>query len=266
MGSAQGMIAEARTSLGMKGRPNAITRDYAKRHGDDFLRAPWCDMAVTYWARRSGNAKAVLPGGDRAYTVWHAQDFQKIGRWYKGTTADVDKARPGDIVFFDWGESTTIGAIDHVGVVEKALGGGRVQTIEGNTGDQCLRRVRSSAVIAGFGRPDYQEDDMPLSDEDLKKIRDIVWNTDTAPAPKGTPADNPTWRHVNIIRDTYSSLQQVKAAVEALAAQSPAGDRQALAQGVLNGLPPEAIVEAVAALPPETARQVLDGLRARLES
>ena len=155
MGSAEGMIAEARRSLGMKGRPNAITRDYAKRHGDEFLRAAWCDMAVTYWARRSGNADAVLPGGDRAYTVWHAQDFQKIGRWYKGTTANVDKARPGDIVFFDWGESTTIGAIDHVGVVEKVLGGGRVQTIEANTDDACKRRVRGSAVIAGYGRPAY---------------------------------------------------------------------------------------------------------------
>jgi hypothetical protein len=119
-------------------------------------------MAITYWARRSGNAGAVLPGGDRAYTVWHAQDFQKIDRWFSGTTANVDDVKPGDIVFFDWGTSNLIGAIDHVGVVEKALGGGRVQTIEGNTGDQCLRRVRSSSVIAGLGRPDY-EDDKPYA-------------------------------------------------------------------------------------------------------
>ncbi|MFF5259554.1 peptidoglycan-binding protein [Actinomadura viridis] len=112
-------------------------------------------MAVTYWARRSGNAAAVLPGGDRAYTVWHAQDFQKIGRWHTGTTANVDRARPGDIVFFDWGNTNSVGAIDHVGVVEKVLGGGRLQTIEGNTGDACKRRVRSSSAIAGYGRPDY---------------------------------------------------------------------------------------------------------------
>ncbi|MFC5749204.1 CHAP domain-containing protein [Actinomadura rugatobispora] len=264
MGSAEGMLAEARKSLGMSGRPNTITRDYAKRHGDEFLRAAWCDMAVTYWARRSGNAGAVLLGGDRAYTVWHAQDFQKADRWFTGTTANVNKARPGDIVFFDWGNTNSVGAIDHVGVVEKALGGGRVQTIEGNTSDQCLRRVRSSTAIAGYGRPDYQEDDMPLSNEDLQKIRDIVWNSDTAPAPSGSAADNPTWRHVNIVRDTYSSVQQVKAAVAALAAQSPAGDQRALAQGVLTGLPPEAIVEAVATLPPENAQKVLDGLRSRL--
>jgi hypothetical protein len=155
MGSAKGMLAAARKSLGMSGRPNAITRDYAGRHGNEFLKASWCDMAVTYWARRSDNAEAVLPKGDRAYTVWHAQDFQKADRWYSGTTANVNRARPGDVVFFDWGHSNKIGAIDHVGVVEKALGGGRVQTIEGNTGDACKRRVRSSSVIAGFGRPAY---------------------------------------------------------------------------------------------------------------
>ncbi|TDD31544.1 CHAP domain-containing protein [Actinomadura sp. KC06] len=153
--SAAKMIAEARKSIGMSGRPNKITKEYAERHGDEFLRAAWCDMAVTYWARHSGNASAVLPGGDRAYTVWHAQDFQKAGRWHSGTTASVNQAKPGDIVFFDWGATNSIGAIDHVGVVEKVLGGGRLQTIEANTGDACKRRVRSSSVIAGYGRPAY---------------------------------------------------------------------------------------------------------------
>lgn len=155
MGTAVAMLAEARRSLGVRGRPNYITKDYANRHGAAFLSAPWCDMAVTYWARNSGNTAAVLPGGERAYTVWHAEDFRKIGRWHSGTTANVNRAKPGDIVFFDWGLSNSIGAIDHVGIVEKVLGGGRVQTIEGNTGDACLRRIRSASVIAGYGRPAY---------------------------------------------------------------------------------------------------------------
>lgn len=156
MGDASGMLAAARAALGMSGVPNAITLDYAGRHGEEFRKAAWCDMAVTYWARKSGNEAAVLPGGDRAYTVWHAQDFQKIGRWYPGTVANVNRAEPGDIVFFDWGRSDSISAIDHVGVVEKVLGGGRVQTIEGNTGNAVKRRVRSADVIAGYGRPAYK--------------------------------------------------------------------------------------------------------------
>jgi peptidoglycan hydrolase-like protein with peptidoglycan-binding domain len=155
MGTAAGMLAAARSSIGTSGRPNAPSRDYASRHGDDFLRASWCDMAVTYWARKSGNEGAVLPAGDRAYTPWHASDFQKLGRWHTGTTAEVNRAKAGDIVFFDWGGSNSIGAIDHVGVIEKALGGGLVQTIEGNTSDACRRRVRGAGDIAGYGRPAY---------------------------------------------------------------------------------------------------------------
>ncbi|MBC6458435.1 peptidoglycan-binding protein [Actinomadura sp. HBU206391] len=155
MATSSQMLAAARTNLGLRGRPNTITRAYASRNGDAFLNAAWCDMAVTYWARKSGATSAVLPKGDRAYTVWHAQDFQAAKRWYTGTKANVDKAKPGDVIFFDWGGSDSVGAIDHVGVVEKTLGGGRVQTIEGNTGDACARRVRSYVDIAGYGRPAY---------------------------------------------------------------------------------------------------------------
>jgi hypothetical protein len=157
MGTAEAMLARARKSIGLEGRPNYITRDYAGRHGEVYLDAPWCDMGVTYWARGSGNEKAVLPAGDRAYTVWHAQDFQKLDRWFSGTAENLDNARPGDVVFFDWGGANSIGAIDHVGVIERVLGGGRVQTIEANTSDACLRRVRSASVIAGFGRPAYDK-------------------------------------------------------------------------------------------------------------
>ncbi|TDD97658.1 CHAP domain-containing protein [Actinomadura rubrisoli] len=251
------MLAEARRWLGTNGRPNALTMAYASRHGADYRSTAWCDIAVTEWARRSGNTAAVLPGGDRAYTVWHAEDFQKAGRWHTGTTAEVNAAKPGDIVFFDWGATNSMDAIDHVGVIERVLGDGRVQTIEGNTSDQCLRRVRSADVIAGYGRPAYsnEEDDMPLSDADLNKIRDIVWNTDTAPAPTGSATkDNPTWRHVNLMRDTYSAVREVQALVAALAGQVPDVDEAAIAQHVVN------------ALPETLAQQVLDGLKTRLES
>lgn len=170
--TAAGMLAAARKSLGLSGRPNYITRDYGRRHGAEFLDAPWCDMSVTYWARVSGNTKAVLPDGDRAYTVWHAEDGRDLGRWYPGTSAAIkDHAKPGAIVFFDWDGSNTIGRIDHVGLVEKNLGDGRVQTIEGNTGNACKRRVRGASVIAGFWNPPYKPDaiDVPNWTEALVK-------------------------------------------------------------------------------------------------
>ncbi|MFD8556610.1 CHAP domain-containing protein [Streptosporangium canum] len=154
--SASAMLAAARKTLGMAGRPNVVTRDYASRHGDVFLRAAWCNMAITRWARESGNATAVLPEGDRAYTVWCAEDGERLGLWYTGTATNIKRyAQPGAIVFFDWGGADAIAYIDHVGIVERNLGDGRVQTIEGNTGDACKRRVRSASVIAGFWNPPY---------------------------------------------------------------------------------------------------------------
>jgi hypothetical protein len=156
MGGIEAMLDQARKTLGW-GEPNDIHRWYAGRNGGEFRpgSVPWCNMAITYWAHKSGNHSAVCPEGDRAYTVWHAQDFQRKGTWHPGTEANVKKAKPGDIVFFDWGASDSISYVDHVGIVEKNLGDGRVQTIEGNTSNQCLRRVRSAGVIAGFGRPAY---------------------------------------------------------------------------------------------------------------
>lgn len=159
MGTSSQYLGKARGTIGMGDSPNAVTRWYADQVNDrGFLDAPWCNMAVSKWAVDSENRANVLFKGLRAYTVWHAEDFRDERQWFAGTVEDVTQyARPGDIVFFDWGGSNTIGKIDHVGVVERNLGGGRVQTIEGNTGTpgECRRRVRSHVDIAGFGRPFY---------------------------------------------------------------------------------------------------------------
>lgn len=156
------MLAVARRYLGLEGRPNVLTRRFAARHGDVYLNAPWCDIAITEWARESGNGSAVLPDGDRAYTVYHAEDGRELGAWYAGTAANIRAhARPGSPIFFDWGGSNTIGNIDHVGVIEVNLGDGRVQTIEGNTGDACKRRIRGPGVIAGFWNPRYSSEPDP---------------------------------------------------------------------------------------------------------
>jgi hypothetical protein len=286
MGTAAGLLAEARKSLGLRGRPNYITRSYAGRHGDVFLKAPWCDMAVTYWARQSANTAAVLPGGDRAFTVWHADDFRKIGRWHTGTIANLNRSRPGDVVFFDWGQSNTIAAIDHVGVVERVLGDGRVQTIEGNTDNACLRRIRSASVIAGFGRPAYdsstpkppQEEDMPLTDAEIEKIAKRVWTGPgmdflTAPGlqtgetfPSGPDTGNKTWYPASFPRQAIQGFWWLGKKVDALAAAGGVDvDEDAIVQGVLAGLSPATIAGAVVdALPPDLAMQVVSEIGTRL--
>lgn len=146
MGTSQALLAEARRHLGVGADPNLFTRWYADQVNDDgFKRAAWCDMFVSFVAVHSGNMNVILPNGLRAYTPWHAEDFQKV--WKTGTKAHILQfAKPGMPVFFNWDG----GEIDHVGFIEKVLDDGRIQTIEGNTSDMVARRVRGSG-IAGFG-------------------------------------------------------------------------------------------------------------------
>ena len=61
---------------------------------------------------------------------------------------------PGDIAIFNWDG----GVPDHIGIVEKYLGGGQFQSVEGNTslgnnsnGGEVMRRVRYLSQVDGFG-------------------------------------------------------------------------------------------------------------------
>jgi peptidoglycan hydrolase-like protein with peptidoglycan-binding domain len=147
MGTVAGMLAQARALLGLGESPpgsnhNKITTWY----GFD---GAWCDMAISYEAGHSDNLAAMM--GKFAYTVAHAQAFRNAGRWHYG----LGGIRQGDVVFFDWSGSRTIGAIDHVGLVEAVHSNGTITTLEGNTSNMFLRRVRNSSVVVGYGRPAY---------------------------------------------------------------------------------------------------------------
>jgi peptidoglycan hydrolase-like protein with peptidoglycan-binding domain len=148
--SLESMVMYMESLLGMKGRPNKATQWYANRNGSYFATAAWCNMTITYAAYQSGNYDAVCFGTDYAYTVYHAEKFKAKGQWHTDTAG----IRRGDIVFFDWGGSNSISAIDHIGIVT-GVDGRNVLTIEGNTDDAVRRRVRTAAEIVGYGRPNY---------------------------------------------------------------------------------------------------------------
>jgi hypothetical protein len=144
------MISKMESQLGVRGRPNTATRWYSARNGSYFNNAAWCNQLITWAAYNSGNYQAVCFGNDYAYTVYHAQRFQQAGRWH----TDTGGIQRGDIVFFDWGGTNSVGNIDHIGIVT-STDGRNVYTIEGNTSDSCARRVRGSSSIVGYGRPAY---------------------------------------------------------------------------------------------------------------
>ena len=130
---------------------------------------PYCNMFVSWVFAQAGQGAAV--GGAWSYTVAH------LG-WFRARNLIVrrDMARPGDVVFFKWaGISRDL--VDHVGIVEKNLGGGVLQCIEGNTsaglagsqnnGGSVARRVRSRGV-AFVCRPQW------VANVEKKKVSDMA--------------------------------------------------------------------------------------------
>ena len=104
----------------------------------------WCAAFVSWCADQVGLLDdgsmpkfAVCDDGIR----W----FVEKGRWFNRNISP----EPGMVIFFDWDQD---GRSDHVGIVEK-FEEGKIYTIEGNSGDACLRRcyVAGSDVIMGYG-------------------------------------------------------------------------------------------------------------------
>ena len=73
-------------------------------------------------------------------------------------TPPVSQSRAGDVVFFDWPDTSS--TIDHTGIIEGRKADGRLITLEGNTtldngNDGVARRVRSTTLVAAIARPPY---------------------------------------------------------------------------------------------------------------
>lgn len=104
----------------------------------------WCAVFVSWCADQAGLLDdgsvpkfAVCDDGIR----W----FVEKGRWFNRNISP----EPGMIIFFDWDQD---GRSDHVGIVEQCEED-MIYTIEGNSGDVCMRRcyVVGSDVIMGYG-------------------------------------------------------------------------------------------------------------------
>lgn len=128
-------------------------RWYAQGHGSYYAQSgvPFCAMFVSWVFAQSGATCAGLPA---AYCPYVLNDARGAGK----VLADKTRARPGDVVLFDWDG----GVVDHVGVVETNAGS-YVQTIEGNTtiggrSGSVGRRTRAWSQVAAVVRPSYSSD------------------------------------------------------------------------------------------------------------
>ncbi len=116
---------------------------------------PWCAAFVSAIAQQCGMTDIVPPECSCWYMM---QGFRRLGEWMEN---DAYTPKPGDVVFYDWGDSGTgdnTGEPDHVGIVER-MQGGRIVTIEGNYGDTVARRYLAvgARYLRGFGLPDFSK-------------------------------------------------------------------------------------------------------------
>lgn len=114
-------------------------------------RVEWCACFVSWCADQCGYIdKGIIPkfAGCGDGVNW----FKAKNQWLDGNTTPAS----GNIIFFDWPDEYGIqdGNSDHVGIVEK-VEGGRVYTIEGNSGDACERNSYpvGNYQILGYGTP-----------------------------------------------------------------------------------------------------------------
>lgn len=104
---------------------------------------PLPDMQIDQWDRGDTGFQYV-PAGE-AYAKEH-------GLWHDGTTG----VEPGDIVTFNWGAGTPGDTeSDHTGIVTKVNPDGSIETIEGNSGNQVVRRTypANDPQVTGYIRP-----------------------------------------------------------------------------------------------------------------
>ena len=187
MSVAQQVLARAASRIGYYAPddPNPGSeagRYWADRTGQQWLAGPsdsvwWCMLFVSMCLDECGQIDAI--GGfsfNTDYTV------NKVRQHPDAYFVSVYDARPGDVVIYNWDG----GGTDHVGFVEKNLGGGTLQTIEGNTssgdygsqsaGNGVWRRVRNHS-IAYVIRPAYsdsEEASAPSGPADIRALQRAV--------------------------------------------------------------------------------------------
>ncbi len=142
------LIRVALSKVGIKGRPNEITRGYGAIGGSyDYH---WCAAFVWYVSSLSGVYPEKVPhktAGVQSYMSYFKGKGQyQISAGHGGTYVP----KMGDYIFFDWEGNAYDG--DHIGIV-KTVEGGEVLTIEGNSNDSVAERHYSltNRNVIGYG-------------------------------------------------------------------------------------------------------------------
>lgn len=142
------IVAVAQTQIGVTGGD-----PYWSWYGFDS-RVEWCACFVSWCADQVGYIKE---GKTPKFSgcVNGVEWYKEKGLWFDNTEDFFPV--PGDIIFFDWKDKETgaqDGLSDHVGIVKNYdINNKKINTIEGNSGDECKERSydKNDIQILGFG-------------------------------------------------------------------------------------------------------------------
>lgn len=176
-GTSRGVITVGASQIGYREGPNNDTA-FGVWYG--FNHVAWCGEFVSWATATAGVPASVSP--KYCYTPTGAQWFKARRQYWEGQDR---QPVAGDIGFVYY---RSLGRIGHTFLVERNLGNGYIQTIEGNTNDSgssqgvgVFRLIRYVYDYISFGRPNYatsghgsgggyQEDDIMASLEEVEQL------------------------------------------------------------------------------------------------
>jgi hypothetical protein len=126
-----------------------LARSYRVKYTDS-----WCATFISALAIKCGYTDLIPTECSCQRMI---ELFKAIGKWGENENRTPS---PGDIIFYDWGDSgkgDNKGWADHVGIVEK-VEGSTITVIEGNYSDSVKRRTISinNRYIRGYATPEYE--------------------------------------------------------------------------------------------------------------
>jgi len=161
----EAFIKAAQYFVGIKESPDGSNR-FTSAKGLEMSRLAgfgtgfaWCAAFVSACAQKAGVANRVIAKDTYAIQVQAKTVSKYGGKWIDGPLINGGKAvtpMRGDLITFGTSKCKGHSHAAHVGIVEY-VSGGKVHTIEGNTGNACKRKSYSLGYsgINAYVRPDW---------------------------------------------------------------------------------------------------------------
>jgi hypothetical protein len=148
--------SEPGTTQSPRGSNNVKYNTWYYGHPKSGEQFRWCVVFQQWCFAMADIPRSVFPWFD-------PPNVFKVRDWFKDHHRYFNQPMRGDLVIF---------SKSHIGFVEELVSGGRIQTIEGNSGDMVKRHTYQigAAGIDGYCRPEYHKVEGGLSMADVDDI------------------------------------------------------------------------------------------------